>query len=153
LDTNQHVREATDHDLESIVSLLNELTEFAACGFEIDTQHAREILSFMARNTGQYKNFVAVANGRVAGFLSMVYYKNLFHKNGTALINELVVTKEMRGQGIGRELIEKAVRQSIADGLDEIEVGTEKGNLNATAFYKRAGFDEEYMLLGRELRP
>jgi len=35
--------------------------------------------------------------------------------------------------------------------MDEIEVGTEIDNLAALGFCKSAGFDREYVLLGREL--
>ena len=35
-------------------------------------------------------------------------------------------------------------------GMYDIEVGTEKTNLKAIDFYKSIGFDEEYILLGRE---
>jgi ribosomal protein S18 acetylase RimI-like enzyme len=34
--------------------------------------------------------------------------------------------------------------------MDEIEVGTEITNTKAQNFYKKTGFNEEYVLLGRE---
>ncbi len=34
--------------------------------------------------------------------------------------------------------------------MDEIEVGTETDNAAARRFYKKNGFDEEYVLLGME---
>lgn len=80
----------------------------------------------------------------------MVFYKTVFHRGGTALINELIVTRKHRGRGIGTKLVEAAVREAKARGMDEIEVGTEKGNGRAIGFYQANGFDEEYVLLGRE---
>jgi ribosomal protein S18 acetylase RimI-like enzyme len=46
--------------------------------------------------------------------------------------------------------VEWAVAAAKEAGLDEIEVGTEKDNTGAIAFYRRTGFCEEYVLLGKE---
>jgi GNAT superfamily N-acetyltransferase len=105
----------------------------------------------MNGNPRIYQNWVAVEGERVVGFLSLIFYKTLFHEGGTALINELVVEQDRRGQGVGRLLIERAVAEARQRGMDEIEVGTEKGNAAAQRFYRNSGFDEEYVLLGMEL--
>lgn len=52
---------------------------------------------------------------------------------------------------MGRLLIERAVEEARRGGMDEIEVGTEKGNAAALRFYRSNGFEEEYVLLGMEL--
>jgi ribosomal protein S18 acetylase RimI-like enzyme len=104
----------------------------------------------MGRDPALYKNMVAVTGGKVVGFLSMVYYKSFYHQVGTALINQLVVSETSRNLGIGKALVRMAVDMAKADGLDEIEVGTETSNKGAIEFYKKAGFDEEYVLLGKE---
>ena len=97
-----------------------------------------------------YKNLVACKNEVVVGFISVVYYLSFFHESGTALINELIVAADHRNQGIGKALVQRAVSTARQDGMDEIEVGTERGNRPAAAFYRNAGFDEEYVLLGME---
>ena len=61
-----------------------------------------------------------------------------------------IVSAEHRNSGIGKALIQRAVTVSRQDGMDEIEVGTETNNRPAIAFYKGAGFTEEYVLLGME---
>ena len=66
------------------------------------------------------------------------------------MINELVVDQEYRGRSLGRALVTEAISLARAYGMDEIEVGTEITNLAAQAFYHKAGFDEEYVLLGME---
>ena len=54
----------------------------------------------------------------------------------------------MRGLGAGRQLVENAIFEGKNRGMDEIEVGTEKSNLAAQRFYNKAGFNEEFVLLG-----
>lgn len=83
-------------------------------------------------------------------FLSSVFYETPFHDKGTCLINELIVRKDRRGTGIGRALVEAVQAEARRRGMDEIQVGTEKTNLAAQRFYKRVGFDEEFVLLGED---
>ena len=97
-----------------------------------------------------YSNYVATENDKIVGFLSIVFYKTFLHKGGTALINELVVAEAHRNKGIGRRLIQKAIQSAKSRGMDEIEVGTEISNTIAQNFYKKVGFNEEHVLLGRE---
>ena len=47
-------------------------------------------------------------------------------------------------------MVERAKEEALRRGMDELEVGTEKTNEGAQAFYKKCGFDEEYVLLGME---
>ena len=93
---------------------------------------------------------MAAEEQRVVGVLSMVLYKTLLHVGGTALINELVVSRSFRGRGIGGKLIERAVSEARERGMEEIEVGTEQDNNSARRFYSSVGFDREYVLFGRE---
>jgi len=47
-----------------------------------------------------YHNLVATDDQVIIGFISVIFYKTLFHKGGTALINELVVEAAYRGRGV-----------------------------------------------------
>jgi ribosomal protein S18 acetylase RimI-like enzyme len=145
------VREMLPPDLGQVRTLLAELAAYTAHGDVNRGEADREgILAAMTRMPDIYSNWVAVEGARVVGFLSLVFYKTLFHAGGTALINELVVAGDRRGRGIGRALVARAAGEAQARGMDEIEVGTEKGNAAAQSFYRAVGFDEEYVLLGME---
>ncbi len=80
----------------------------------------------------------------------MIFYRSFFHKNGTALINELIVNSEFRNRNIGRELLEYCIKIAKDNEMDEIEVGVMKENIKAIEFYKRNNITEEYLLLGLE---
>lgn len=145
------IRKCRKEDLGTVLQLLNELSEVAG-GWE--NPQSIQPLEQMFHNMEQYPeiywNIIAEADGKIAGFLSMIFYKTFFHKGGTALINELVVNKDFRGRGIGKTLIETAKKEALERGMDEMEVGTEKTNQAAQKFYGGCGFDEEYVLLGME---
>jgi ribosomal protein S18 acetylase RimI-like enzyme len=139
-------------DARDVAGLLRQLQEHASTAELPDESRLAAILAEMTGRREVYWNLVAaVPAGRVVGFLSMVAYRTLFHAGGTALINELVVHRDYRGRGIGRELVRRAVSEAEGRGMDELEVGTEQTNTAARRFYAACGFDQEYVLLGRDL--
>ncbi|HWQ04398.1 MAG TPA: GNAT family N-acetyltransferase [Longilinea sp.] len=108
------------------------------------------VLEYVSANPEIYLTLVAEDENQVVGLLSLVFYRVWFHPGGTALITELIVDEQFRGKGIGANLIEEAVKAARARGMDEIEVGTERENSGAQRFYRRCGFDDEYVLLSKE---
>lgn len=144
------IRPCKSDDLPSVLALLQQLEEVAPGGSPLTLAGLQILLQRMDAAPGYYLNLVAVHSEQVAGFISLIFYLTLFHRGGTALINELVVDSAQRGHGIGRALIDQAMASAIARGMDEIEVGTEQSNAAAQTFYARCGFDEAYVLLGKE---
>ncbi|MGE5630198.1 MAG: N-acetyltransferase family protein [Caulobacteraceae bacterium] len=147
------IRECKLDDLPEVILLMNELKEVASGGDQIEPENVRTIFLEMEKFPEIYLNLVAEVSGKVVGFISIIFYRTVFHKGGTALINELIITNSERGKGIGHSLIQRAKEEALARRLDEIEVGTEKTNLAAQRFYRKNGFDEEYVLMGMEFEP
>jgi GNAT superfamily N-acetyltransferase len=137
-------------DLPRIGELLGQLA--AAIGEEYcpDGPALEERFASMEAGGSIYLNLVYEEAGKLLGFVSIVFYESVFHRVGTALVNELIVDESARGKGIGAVLLGEAVREARARGMDEIEVGVEKTNSKAIAFYQANGMDEEYLLLGKE---
>lgn len=145
-----HIRRCERRDLPAVRELMRQLAEVAPTDTDFRLDKLEAILAEMEQLPTIYLNLVAVMEGRVVGFASAIFYKTLFHEGGTALINELVVDRTVRGAGIGSRLVEEIKREAIARGMDELEVGTEQSNVLAQRFYRRQGFDKEYALLGME---
>lgn len=144
------VRELRSGDLDAIVSLLGKLGEVTSTGSPVKDRVVHRTYELMARFHDVYRNYVAVEHSRVVGLISLVFYKTLLHEGGTALINELVVSGSERGRGIGTQLVKAGIAAARECGMDEIEVGTERGNRDARRFYKHIGFNLEYVLFGME---
>lgn len=147
------IRPLEARDLGPLVSLMEELAESARTAAGFSPSRFEEIFREMRRRPDGYLNLVASTRGRVVGFISVVFYRSFFHIVGTALINELVVTRSRRGEGIGAALIAAVREEAKHRSMDEIEVGTETANRTAQGFYRKQGFTEEYLLLGMELPP
>ena len=141
------IRPAQKKDLGAIASLLEELNVHVASASTVSKGALERVYSVMAGQPDFYRNYVAVIDKQVAGLLSMVFYKTYFHAGGTALINELVVAKRMRGSGVGTSLVKAAIAEAKKKGMDEVEVGTELDNRVAQNFYRNSGFTGEYRLL------
>lgn len=144
------LRDLRKEDLPSLKILLEELINVLEYKHEINERFITSLLTDIEKYPEIYANFVAIEDDKIIGFISMVFYKTFLHKGGTALINELIVAESHRNKGIGKKLVEKAIQSAKRRGMDEIEVGTELSNLRAQNFYKKAGFNEEFVLLGIE---
>jgi GNAT superfamily N-acetyltransferase len=145
------IRPCQATDLPAVLELLGQLSEVTSPPQDLELAALQNVFAQMAEVPHVYLNLVADVNGQVAGFGSVIFYQTLFHRGGTALINELVVRRELRGEGIGSALVRAVVDAAAARGMDEVEVGTERTNEAARRFYDRCGFDQEYVLLGMEL--
>ncbi len=144
------VRLCEEKDLPAVVELITQLAEVATGGKVFELNKLRDLFSKMSAEPETYANYVYELDGKVVGFLSMVFYMTFFHRVGTAQVNELVVADGCRGKGIGHDLMKMAEQEARRRNMDELEVGTESDNLAAQKFYRKYGFGEEYVLFGME---
>lgn len=144
------IRKWKQDDLGQISALLSQLAESIGESFPYGPKQIAKQYAAM-RDSDFYESFVYLRAEKVVGFISVVYYRTVLHRAGTALINELVVDKAYRGIGIGKELLSYAIKRAQQRRMDEIEVGVVKQNTAAQKFYRNNGVNEEYLLLGKEL--
>jgi len=143
------IRNWKEEDLDEITTLMNELAEsLKDDDYLISEETVRKLFKDM--NNSIYESYVYETDNRIVGFISLVFYKSIFHREGTALINELIVKEEYHNKGIGKDLLHYAIKRSLERGMDEIEVGVMQENLKAIEFYKRNGLTDEYLLLGKD---
>lgn len=138
------IRDARDGDEGMIVALIRELA--AASGEEtpITEDYVREY-----RKSSAAVVLLAEVDDEVVGLLSYLIHPNLFHAAGSALIDELVVKAEYRGQGVGSALIQTAMQQIRQTGCAEVSVTTMFENKVAQAFYLKQGFTDQALFLER----
>jgi len=125
------IRELTKTDLPVIIQLINELASSLNEDFTITYDEVEKHYLEMIKNTDIYLNYVYCVDNAVVAFCSLLLYRSFFHHNGTAQINELIVSKEFRNKGIGKALLEHCICISKQRDMDEIEVGVMPGNKKA----------------------
>ncbi|EHR79752.1 hypothetical protein OCC_02209 [Thermococcus litoralis DSM 5473] len=144
------IRKAQESDLNEIKSLIIELIETLESQEGIDENAVFENCKKLLTTPNAYL-LVAELNGKVVGALHLNIRRTILHSAPSALIDELVASKELRNQGIGRKLIRAAMELCKELRHTEIEVSTEISNLKAREFYKSMGFEEVGILLEMDL--
>ena len=82
--------------------------------------------------------FVAEINGAIAGYITTW----IDHEAGVGFIPNLAVDADARGQGLGRALIEHALRFFHASGIRHARIETLEQNPIGQNLYPSAGFRE-----------
>jgi len=148
---------ATAAHLEQLVDLLlqlEEAMEHPAPGSSPSEETAaliRANLAALLEDPAAYVLVAEEAGGRAVGLVSFSQRRTLLHPGPSALIDELVVDAAARGAGWGRRLIQATCDEARRRGCCEVEVSTEKSNGAARDFYRSVGFDEDAVLLERDL--
>ncbi|MFX1475514.1 MAG: GNAT family N-acetyltransferase [Promethearchaeota archaeon] len=144
------IQPATKTDLPMMRNLLQELMDAVedTVGFDIE-QPVKNYENFI-EGSGNYM-LVARDEDRVLGFVSFTTRKTIMHTLPSGLIDEIVVTRDSRGSGIGKLLILAVIDKCRELGCCEVEVSTEKTNTKAREFYKSCGFNDDAVLLEMDL--
>jgi PhnO protein len=83
--------------------------------------------------------YVADVHQRVIGFVTLYYFDVLHHSGQVASIQELVVTEEFRGRGVGRTLINFVKEKLHEKQCRGLEVATDLLHGGARSFYQKCG--------------
>lgn len=85
--------------------------------------------------------FVAVEDQQPIGWLHL-FINYPIESEPCAEIAALVVTKNRRGNGVGRQLLEQAKRWACERALDSLRVRCQSHRQHAHRFYQASGFTE-----------
>ena len=88
---------------------------------------------------------------QAVGLLSYATVPGLFHAADSGLIEAFVVAEGRRGEGIGRQLLQAALRLLEDAGCAEISVSTGADNEVAQKLYCDLGLDEASVLLEKHM--
>ncbi len=144
------IGKATKSDLPVIGKLLAELinamddTEGIDIGIDIKTCE-----QLLKDDNSHF--LVAELKTTPVGFINFTVRQTVLHRSPSAMIDELVVTKEYQGKGIGKQLVLAAIDECRQLGYCEVEVSTEKTNVKARKFYKKCGFNKREILFEVDL--
>lgn len=93
--------------------------------------------------------FVAVSGGKVIGFI--IGRTEYWHDGYHGQVDELVVSDEYQGKGVGTALMDRMERLFRSKGIKNMSLYTSP-KAKAMDFYRKKGFKEaEYVILEKEL--
>ena len=129
-------RLATAADAAELARLIHDFnTEFdiPTPGVEWLTARLRELLAG--------DDTIAILAGDPAVALALVTLRpNVWYAGRVALLDEMYVAPELRGQGIGSAVIELMLASVRERGAELVEINVDEGDVDAQRFYERHGF-------------
>lgn len=134
------VRRARRDDVPAIVALLADDVLGQA------REDAHEVAPYLAafeRVDADPAHLLVVAerDGEVVGTLQLTELPGLSHRGASrAQVEAVRVAADLRGQGLGRALVQWAVEESRARGCAVVQLTTNKERTAAHRFYERLGF-------------
>ncbi len=132
------IREALEVELPRVLTLLKELDGEA----ELSLEEARAIWKRM-KQYPYYKIYVALKGMEIVGTFSLLICDNLGHGGARfAVVDNVVVDPNYRGQGIGKKMMMKAMELARQNDCYKMMLSSNKSRVRAHEFYKKLGFEE-----------
>ena len=154
-------RLATLEDLPAVCFLAEDLAAIhhaawpgvfapAAAG-DRDAPHWRESIAGPGRAA-----FVAEAGGAPVGFVTLACGNeshSLLQPQRWARVNSICVLERVRGQGVGRALMERAEAWARFEGAEELRLVVWAFNTRAVHLYEELGYAVRALAMGKALPP
>lgn len=132
---NIRIRVATKEDCPRLLELINELALYEKAPEEVTVTLAEfEIAGFGANAV--WKAFVADLDGIIQGF-GLYYVRYSTWKGCRLYLEDLVVTEELRGLGIGKLLFDALIAEALEKGYNGMTWQVLDWNEPAINFYKK----------------
>lgn len=135
-DEGRGARLATSADADEVARLLHDFNvEFdtPTPGVAVLSARLRDLLAGPA-------TFSVLAGTPATGVALVTLRPNVWYPGPVALLDELYVVPELRGQGIGTAIIERVVSTCRSRGVGAIEINVDEGDVDAQRFYEGHGF-------------
>tara|TARA_R110000868_G_scaffold198614_4_gene445209 strand:+ start:1024 stop:1473 length:450 start_codon:yes stop_codon:yes gene_type:complete len=133
------IRLGRENDMPALLALIKELAEYERAAEQVENTEAQLLADWQA---GWFEFLVAELQGEVVGI--SLYYKRYSTWKGTCFyLEDLYVKPELRGQGIGLDLLKETAKTAKKAGANRLDWQVIDWNTPAVDFYKKLGADIE----------
>jgi ribosomal protein S18 acetylase RimI-like enzyme len=139
------VRPASLTDVPQLANLLAILFSQEA-DFTPDAGKQQRGLRMLLENQHTGMLFCAESAGGVIGMVSILFSVSTAEGGRAAWLEDMIVHPDWRDRGIGRKLLEEALRRAREAGCLRVTLLTDPSNEEAMRFYSRAGFSRSAMV-------
>jgi GNAT superfamily N-acetyltransferase len=129
------IREGRKEDLPRVLELIKELAVFEKAAHEVINTVAQMEADGFGPNP-IYCFFVAENESRIVG-LSLYYWRYSTWKGKRLYLEDIVVTEQARGKGIGKLLFERTMQHTLAENCTGMMWRVLDWNEPAIDFYKK----------------
>ena len=145
------IRAAGEADLDAMLQLIASLFALEP-DFAFDPGKVRRGLHLLLARVEAAALWVAEQDGQVVGLCSAQIVISTAEGGPVAWVEDVVVSPVLRGQGIGRLLLDAVATWAMRRGLTRLQLLADHENEAALGFYRHQGWQATRMICLR-LRP
>ena len=131
------IRDAVQNDMKQVLMLIKELAKFEKEPNAVILNEEQLVRDGFSKNP-KFKCFVAESNNEIIG-MALGYPRFSTWKGVTMHLEDLIVTKSRRGNGVGSLLFSKFINYAHSLRVKRIEWAVLDWNVNAIEFYEKNG--------------
>ena len=140
------IREAAHTDFEGILPLLGQLWPDVI----LDVK-ALEKVYHNAIDSERQRLIIGQVNGKIIAFCSLTVKNNLWLAGQLGHVDELVVDRAYRGQGMGKKMMIKITELAQQSKCKRIELDSAFHRKDAHHFYETMGYENRAYLFSKTL--
>lgn len=147
---------ATPTDIGLILDFsrqLNEEDPTFTGDFHFDEAAVQAALAQLLVEPGLGRVWLISVGSATVGYVVLTFGFSLESHGRDALIDEIYITTDYRGRGIGRQVIRQVEAEAHRLGAHKLFLEVERPNRRAQAFYRRLGFIDHDRYLMSKLLP
>src|SRR5512135_37098 len=139
---------ANKNDLPHLVELLAELFALESDFTPDPDKQLRGLLTILDEpELGRL--FVVRADGKVVGMANALITISTAEGGRALLLEDVIIHREHRGGGLGRQLVEHVLRWAKLRGIVRVTLLADRDNQPALDFYRKLGFGDSHMTVLR----
>ncbi len=150
MNENMHITTATLDDISALSELLTTLFSQEQ-EFKPEPALQQQGLTAIVTNPAVGEVFVVRENNHVIAMITVLYSVSTALGAKVAFFEDMVVTENARGEGVGSALIQYAIQHVTSIGCQRISLLTDDDNQLAQQFYHKHGFEHSQMQLFRKM--
>lgn len=133
------LREAEAHDRDLLLSLIQGL--YATEHIPFDPNRSARALGDLLADPSLGRVWMIERDGRPVGYAVVALGYSLEFGGRFALLDELFIQEEHRGQGVGRQALARVAEACRELRLEAVRLEVERSNRGARELYRKAGFE------------
>ncbi|WP_369048123.1 N-acetyltransferase family protein [Tenacibaculum sp. UWU-22] len=131
------IREGKQQDMQAVLNLITELAVFEKEPSAVEIT-VNDLIEDGFSENPKFKIFVAEENNNIIG-MALFYERYSTWKGKAIHLEDLIVTKNKRGIGVGKALYVAVLKFAHANGFNRVAWEVLNWNTNAIDFYKNTG--------------